>query len=179
MNSVLAHDCPPIGLTITFRALPSHRAVPPSRRRSYTELSGGGSSYVSGARLPGAVGGSWATAGVMSFGIAAAVISAPARLRRERCWVRSAFGGESTPLWSHHPVPGSDETWLPEWSGNLGGEQRWRSPVARGVLGQTSLPAITINSSWPEVWLGGGCLLTRRARLDEKADNRRNNALVI
>jgi hypothetical protein len=23
-----------------------------------------------------------------------------------------------------------DETWLPEWSGNLGGVQRWRSSVA-------------------------------------------------
>jgi hypothetical protein len=23
----------------------------------------------------------------------------------------------STPLWSHHSIPQSDETWLPEWSG--------------------------------------------------------------
>ena len=34
-----------------------------------------------------------------------------------------------------------DETWLPEWSGNLGGVQRWRSSVASGVLGQASLSA--------------------------------------
>jgi hypothetical protein len=31
-------------------------------------------------------------------------------------------------------VPLSDETGLPEWSGKLGGVQRWRSPVA-WVLG--------------------------------------------
>jgi hypothetical protein len=28
------------------------------------------------------------------------------------------------PLWSHHLVLRSDETWLPEWSDNLGGERR-------------------------------------------------------
>src|ERR1017187_2588577 len=27
----------------------------------------------------------------------------------------------STPLWSHHSILRSDETWLPEWSGKLGG----------------------------------------------------------
>jgi hypothetical protein len=48
----------------------------------------------------------------------------------------------STALWSHHSIPRSDEIWLPEWSGNLGGVQRWRSSVAGGVLGQASLPAI-------------------------------------
>jgi hypothetical protein len=92
MNSVLAHDCPPIGLPITFRALPSHRDVPPSRRRSYAELSGGGSSDVSGARLSGAVGGSWAIADVMSFGIAAAAI-----LTCTTCLIKaSAFDFSST-----------------------------------------------------------------------------------
>jgi len=30
----------------------------------------------------------------------------------------------STLLWSHHSILRSDETWLPEWSGNLGGVQR-------------------------------------------------------
>jgi hypothetical protein len=49
----------------------------------------------------------------------------------------------STPLWSHQSILRSDETWLPEWSGNLGGVQRWRSSVAWGVLGQASLPAMT------------------------------------
>ena len=39
----------------------------------------------------------------------------------------------STPLWSHHIILRSDETWLPEWSGNLGGVQRWRSSVTSGV----------------------------------------------
>ena len=38
----------------------------------------------------------------------------------------------STPLWSHHSVSRSDGTWLPKWSGNLGGVQRWCSPVAWG-----------------------------------------------
>jgi hypothetical protein len=46
----------------------------------------------------------------------------------------------STPLWSHHSILRSDETWLPEWSGNLGGVQRcavrsrgvsWGKPVFR------------------------------------------------
>ena len=29
-----------------------------------------------------------------------------------------------------------DETWLPEWSGKLGGVQRWRSSVARVSWGK-------------------------------------------
>src|ERR1035437_5759840 len=46
----------------------------------------------------------------------------------------------STPLWSHHSIPRRDETWLPEWSGNLGGVERcavrsrgvsWGKPVFR------------------------------------------------
>jgi len=45
----------------------------------------------------------------------------------------------STLLWSHHSILRSDETWLPEWSGNLGGVQRWRSSVAWGVLEQSWL----------------------------------------
>jgi hypothetical protein len=51
-------------------------------------------------------------------------------------WVRQPFCDESgvgfaallaensTPLWSHHSVPRRDGTWLPEWSGNLGGVER-------------------------------------------------------
>jgi len=50
----------------------------------------------------------------------------------------------STALWSHHSTMRSDETWLPEWSGNLGGVQRWRSSVAWGVLGQASLSAYDV-----------------------------------
>jgi len=30
----------------------------------------------------------------------------------------------STPFWSHHSIPRRDETWLPEWSGKLGGVER-------------------------------------------------------
>jgi hypothetical protein len=44
----------------------------------------------------------------------------------------------STPLWSHHMVRRSDETWLPEGSGNLGGVQRWRSSF--GLRRQASYP---------------------------------------
>ena len=64
---------------------------------------------------------------------------ATAVLRRERRWVRSHLAENSTPLWSHHLILRSDETWLPEWSGNLGGVQRWRSSVAWGVLEQSWL----------------------------------------
>src|ERR1039458_2861151 len=39
----------------------------------------------------------------------------------------------STALWSRHSTLRSDETWLPEWSGNPGRVQRWRSSVASGV----------------------------------------------
>jgi hypothetical protein len=49
----------------------------------------------------------------------------------------------ATLLWLHHSILWSDETWLPEWSGNLGGVQRWRSSVAWGVLGQTSPNSVT------------------------------------
>jgi hypothetical protein len=44
--------------------------------------------------------------------------------------------------WSHHSILRSDETWLPEWSGNLGGVQRWRSSVGLGVLGQPGRPKV-------------------------------------
>jgi hypothetical protein len=46
----------------------------------------------------------------------------------------------STLLWSHHTILRSDETWLSEWSGKLGGVQRcavrsrgvsWGKPVFR------------------------------------------------
>jgi sugar lactone lactonase YvrE len=55
---------------------------------------------------------------------------------------RSLNSENSTPLWSHHSILRSDETWLPEWSGNLGGVQRWRSSVASGVLGPPGRPKI-------------------------------------
>jgi hypothetical protein len=63
-------------------------------------------------------------------------------------WMRQPFCDESgvgfaaclaekpTALWSHHSILRSDETWLPEWSGNLGGVQRWRSSVARASWGK-------------------------------------------
>ena len=45
-----------------------------------------------------------------------------------------------TALWSHHSILRSDETWLPEWSGKLGGVERcavrsrgvsWGKPIFR------------------------------------------------
>ena len=46
------------------------------------------------------------------------------------------------PLWSHYSFLWSDETWLSEWSDGLGERSGAHSPVAWGVLGQASLPAI-------------------------------------
>src|ERR1019366_4151367 len=68
----------------------------------------------------------------------------------------------STALWSHQSILRSDETWLPEWSGNLGGVQRWRSSVASGVLGQASLFCLRRKASWLKVGRGAGCNLARR-----------------
>ena len=74
------------------------------------------------------------------------VSAVAARARRERRFQRCErrrVGGllveNSTAPWSNHLIQRSDETWLPEWSGNLGGVKRWRSSVARGVLGQAEI----------------------------------------
>src|ERR1022692_3276851 len=47
--------------------------------------------------------------------------------------------GQSNALWLHHSNLRSDETWLPEWSGNPGRVQRWRSSVASGVFGKPTV----------------------------------------
>jgi hypothetical protein len=58
-----------------FRKTRRTKAAQRSARYFYAGLSGGGgSSNVSGARLSGAVGGSWTNPGVMSLGIAAAAV---------------------------------------------------------------------------------------------------------
>jgi hypothetical protein len=75
----------------------------------------------------------------------------------------------STPLWSHHSIPRSDETWLPEWSGKLGGEQRWRSPVAWGSWGKPVF-RLTGLSVGRKSGLGGGCISLRRN--DTQAERR-------
>ncbi len=59
-----------------------------------------------------------------------AMKGAEADLRREREWVRSHIAENSSPLWSRHLVPQSDETWLPEWSDGLVELSGARSPVA-------------------------------------------------
>jgi integrase len=52
------------------------------------------------------------------------VVRASVVLRQGYRWVRSHLAENSTPLWSHHSIPRRDETWLPEWSGKLGGVER-------------------------------------------------------
>jgi hypothetical protein len=73
----------------------------------------------------------------------------------------------STLLWSHHSILRSDETWLPEWSGNLGGVQRWRSSVAR-VLGASQSFGLRRQASWLKVWRGGGCNFSATERAHKR-----------
>jgi hypothetical protein len=49
--------------------------------------------------------------------------------------------GQFNALWLCYSILRSDEIWLPEWSGTLGGVQQWRSSVAWGDFGQASLSA--------------------------------------
>jgi hypothetical protein len=53
----------------------------------------------------------------------------------EKSFFNTLLAENSTPLWSHHSILRSDETWLPEWSGNLGevqhGTVRSRVPSIR------------------------------------------------
>jgi hypothetical protein len=67
------------------------------------------------------------------------VVRAPAFCDESGVGFAAQLAENSTPLWSHQSILRSDETWLPEWSGNLGGVQRWRSSVAWGVLGWRTL----------------------------------------
>ena len=90
-------------------------------------------------------------------------VCAPAFLRRKRRWVRSPLAEKSTPLPSHHLVRRSDETWLTEWSGGLGERSGARSR-SRGCFGASQSSGHHHKKfSGPEVWLGGGWILTRRA----------------
>ena len=81
---------------------------------------------------------------------------------------RSASGGRGAVLVANLTPPGmsvplSDETWLTEWSGGLGERSGARS-LSRWVLGASqSSGHLNKNLSGPEVWLGGGWILTRRA----------------
>src|SRR5208283_4048390 len=79
----------------------------------------------------------------------------------------------TTPLWSHHSILRADETWLPEWSGNLGGVQRWRSSVAWGVVGQASLSAYG-SARWLKVWRGGGCYCSATERAHKRNEGQRD-----
>src|ERR1035437_343222 len=59
-----------------------------------------------------------------------------------------------TPLRSRHSIPRSDETWLPEWSGNLAGVQRC-AVRSRGVSWSKPVFWLTVPVRWPKVWRGG------------------------
>ena len=53
-------------------------------------------------------------------------------------------------------------TWPPEWSGDLGGVQRGRSSVARGLGASQSSGPLIEKLIRPEGWLGGGAFSARR-----------------
>ena len=92
-------------------------------------------------------------------------VSAPARLRRERRWVWSAsFSGEFNGALVAPINSRSDETWLPEWSGKLGGVQRC-AVRSRGVSWASQSFCLRRQASWLKVWRGGGCkfIATERA----------------
>jgi hypothetical protein len=74
----------------------------------------------------------------------------------------------STPLWSHHSILRSDETWLPEWSGNLGGVQRWHSSFAWGGSGASQSFGLRRQASWLKVWRGGGCNFSATERAHKR-----------
>ena len=95
------------------------------------------------------------------------VVTAPAtNQNRKRFATRAALGSE--------PFSGefngalvalinsrSDETWLPEWSGILGGVQRC-AVRSRGVSWASQSFGLRRQASWLKVWHGGGCLSARR-----------------
>jgi len=84
---------------------------------------------------------------------------------------RFQLAENSTPLWLHHSILRSDETWLPEWSGNLGGVQWWRSSVAR-VLGASQSFGLRRQASWLKVWRGGGCNFSATERAHKRNGDR-------
>src|ERR1022692_1949122 len=61
----------------------------------------------------------------------------------------------ATVLWSCQSIVRSDETWLPEWSGKLGGVQRC-AVRSRGSLGASQSFGLRRQASWLKVWRGGG-----------------------
>jgi len=59
-------------------------------------------------------------------------------------------------LWSHHSNSAECETWLPEWSGNLGGVQAVAEFGRVGYFGVSQSFGYRRQTSWLKVWLGGG-----------------------
>jgi len=62
----------------------------------------------------------------------------------------------------------SDETWLSEWSGNLGGVQRWRRLVAWGVFGASQSFGLRRQASWLKVWRRDGCNFSATERAHKR-----------
>jgi hypothetical protein len=59
---------------------------------------------------------------------------APARLRRERRWVRSSFGGEFNAALVAPSSSRNDETWLPEWSAGLTVHENLDEHIAKKLV---------------------------------------------
>ena len=78
-----------------------------------------------------------------------------------------------TALWSHHSILRSDETWLPEWSGNLGGVKQC-AVRSRGCPGARQSFGLRRQASWLKVWRGGGWDF----RATERAQKRNGGQVV-
>jgi hypothetical protein len=85
-----------------------------------------------------------------------AVGRAPALLRRERRWVRSAFGGEFNAALVAPFNSAEGRNLAAGMERQPGRSAAVCRSVARGVLGQASLSAYG-SVRWLKVWLVGGC----------------------
>jgi hypothetical protein len=83
-------------------------------------------------------------------------VRAPAVLRRERRWVRSAFGGEFNAVLVAPSNSAEGRNLAAGMERQPGRSAAVCRSVARGVLGQASLSAYG-SVRWLKVWLGGGC----------------------
>src|ERR1039458_6469848 len=86
----------------------------------------------------------------------------------------------STPLWSHQSIPRSDETWLPEWSGKLGGVERC-AVRSRGCLGQASFSAYGVSRALQGQTRhqAGGTPANYRRRTEPRTENLLSTVLAL
>ena len=94
------------------------------------------------------------------------VAAASARcMRKPNCdgsgvWFAAHLAENPTLFWSHHSVPRSDETWLPEWSGKLGGVELC-AVWSRGVSWGKPVFRLTGLSVGRKSGVGAGCKFQR------------------